>query len=208
MARLRVGVTCPNGHFNYFGDLWEPIKDKDVDKLAERSALPANCSECGVAPFELPHVEGRSREADSLARVGGQNVRSALQARPKERPPEGPLTPAEWKRRVFDYQRERLAGPALCLVTREPLSFAIDDAHHCLEKSILRARGLHEHVWDERNGIAIKARIHAGQTSGLHRIPAELLPDRVWQFARELGPWATARIREKHPTGGRSHATH
>lgn len=210
MARLRVGVTCPNGHFTYFGDLWEPIKDKDVDKLAERSAVPVRCEHpfgpdaaigerCQLPLEGLPHVEGQERETPRLARVGGKNVHTGLQSRSKDRPKEGPLTPGEWKRQVYDRQRPHRGTSALCIVTQEPLSFSADEAHHCLEKRLLRARGLHHLVWDARNGVGVKKRIHDGHTSALHRIPREALPPCVWEFAREVGPWAVARVEEDHP---------
>lgn len=207
MARVRVGLTCEQGHFNYFGDLWEPVKDKDVDKLAERSRLPVACehrvsgagAECGRPFTGLPHVEGREREGEQLARVGGRNVHAGLQSRPTARPTEGPLSPLEWKRRVFDRQRERPGGPALCAVTREPLSFNVDEVHHPLEKTFLRERNLHHLVWDERNGMAVLRRVHEAHTNRSRPIPRRFVPASAYQLARELGQWAVARIDEKHP---------
>lgn len=199
MARVRIGLTCEQGHFNYIGDLWEPVKDKDIDKLAERAMLPEHCDGCGAAFVGLSHVEGREREGEGLARVGGRNIHASLQSRPKERPQEGPLTPAEWKRRVFERQRERPGGPALCAVTGEPLSFHVDEVHHPLEKTFLRERGLHMHVWDERNGMAVKRAVHNGHTNRSRPIRRQYVPAITFQFARELGPWAVARINEKHP---------
>lgn len=208
--RVRVGLTCQQGHFNEIGQLWEPVKDKDIDKLAERARLPEGCEHvmlgkieaigpCCAAFTGLPHIEGREREGEGLARVGGRNIHAGLQSRPKERPKEGPLTPAEYKRRVFERQRERLGGPSLCAVTGEPLSFHVDEIHHPLEKTFLRERGLHEHVWDDRNGMAIKRAIHNGHTNRSCPIRRRFVPASAYQFARELGPWAVARIDEKHP---------
>lgn len=202
MARLRIGVTCPAGHFNPIGDLWEPIKDKDVDKLAERAMVPAVCEarkRCGKAIDTLAHVEGREREGDGLARRGGQNVRTPLQSKPTSRPTEGPLSPLEYKRRVFDRQRERPGGPSLCAVTGEPLSFYVDEVHHPLEKTFLRERELFMVVWDERNGMAVKRAVHNGHTNRSRPIKRRFVPVSAYQFARELGPWAVARINEKHP---------
>lgn len=203
--RVRVGLTCQQGHFNHVGDVWEPAKDKDVDKIAERARVPAACehrvgsSECGQPFTGLPHIEGRDREAEQLARVGGRNVHAGLQSRPKARPKEGPLSPLEWKRRVFERQRERPGGPVLCAVTGEPLSFSVDEAHHPLEKTFLRERGLHDKVWDERNGMAVKRLVHNGHTNRSRPIRRIYVPASAYQFARELGPWAVARIDEKHP---------
>lgn len=208
--RVRIGLTCELGHFNYFGDLWEPIRDKDVDKLAERSRLPVACehrvsaagSECGQPFRGLAHVEGQEREGEGLARIGGHNVHAGLQSRPKARPQEGPLTPAEWRRRAFDNQRERPGGPALCAVTREPLSWEVDHVHHPVEKAWLRSEGLHLLVWDERNALAIKASIHTGHTSGMNRIPRSALRPMNWVFAREVGAQAVARLEQAHPNRG------
>jgi hypothetical protein len=210
MAQVRVGLTCGAGHFNPIGALWEPVKDKDIDKLAERARIPTHCEYTELGALEsigpcvatlagLPHVEGREREANRLARVGGRNIPAGLSSSSKGRPNEGPLTPAEWARLTYERQRETPRGPSLCAVTREPLSFRHDHCHHPLEKRLLRARGLHAHVWDERNAIFVKASIHEGHTSKMQPIPREALPASVWEFAREIGPWATARVEADHP---------
>lgn len=207
MAQVRIGLTCEAGHFNEIGLLWEPVKDKDIDKLAERARVPVECervagrslANCGHPFVGLPHVEGRDREAQTLARHGGRNVRAPLESSSKKRPKEGPLKPAEWKRQVFDAQRPHPGAAALCAVTGEPLSFTYDDAHHPLEKRLLRARGLHHLVWDPRNGMAVKREIHEGQTSGTARIPRDKVPEHAWAFAREIGPWAVARVEADHP---------
>lgn len=221
MARVSIGLTCAAGHFNEIGQLWEPVKDKDIDKLAERARMPLLCellvgpapagnrpsewndpnviAQCGGAFVGLPHIYGRQREGEGLARVGGQNVHAGLTSRPQARPQEGPLSPSEWKRRIWDRQRERPGGPALCAVTREPLSWTADEVHHPLEKGLLRARGLHEHVWDDRNGIAVRRRVHERHTNRSEPIRRIYVPASAYEFARELGPWAVARIDEKHP---------
>jgi hypothetical protein len=205
MARVRIGLTCGSGHFNHIGDLWEPVKDKDCDKLAERARLPVACeyvprkNECGKA-LGLPHVEGREREADSPARIGGHNLHAGLQQGSPERK-RGPLTDSAWKRAVFEAQREhsRARGPSLCAVTGEPLSFDWDDAHHILEKRLLHAQGLDHIANDPRNGMFIKSEVHAGQTSGMARIPREKVPERAWEYAREIGSWAVARLESDYP---------
>ncbi len=201
MARVRVGLTCEQGHFNYIGDIWEPVKDKDIDKLVERVRVPVACDfrGCGLPFTGLAHVEGREREGEGLARVGGRNVHAGLTSRPKERPKEGPLTPVEWARRVWERQRIRPGGPVLCAVTDEPLSWAVDEVHHPLEKALLRERDLHMHVWDERNGMAIKRAVHAAHTSRMKPIARRFVPASAFEFARERGPWAVARINEAHP---------
>jgi hypothetical protein len=205
MPRVRIGLTCKLGHFNEIGWLWEPISDKEIDKLAERARVPVRCEQavgmdlCARPFIGLPHVENLEREVEQLARVGGQNVRTPLQSRPKAKPQEGPLSPSEWKRQVFERQRTHRGGPALCAVTGESLYFIADDAHHVLDKSLLRQRELFHLVWDARNGLAVKSIIHAGHTSRMRPIPRSALLPCNWEFAREIGPWAVARLEEKYP---------
>lgn len=209
MARVRIGLTCTKGHFNYFGDLWEPVRDKDIDKLAERAMLPDRCevvksrsrsgARCGAPLTGLPHVEGRDREADQLARVGGRNIPKGLeQTGPKPRK-RGPLTDAELRQVVFDRQRERPGGPALCAVTGKPLSWIHDDCHHVLDKRLMHARGEDHVANDPRNAIFIKASVHGGHTSGLARITRDKIPPEAWAYARERGEWAVQRLEADYP---------
>lgn len=201
MAQVAVGYTCPEGHFTWAFDCWEPVKDTDIDKQAERRAIPSKCEGCGADLEELPHVEGRERESPHPSRAKGRNIPAGLpQGRRSPRPKEGPLTPLEWRRRVFERQRPRPNKPSLCAVTGEPLDFQRDDCHHPLEKRLLRARGLHAHVWDPRNAVFVKAYIHTGHTFEGKKIPREALPDAVWEFAEEIGPWAVLRIQSDHPS--------
>jgi hypothetical protein len=206
MARVRIGLTCNDGHFNYFGDLWEPVKDKDIDKLAERSMLPTECEEpigdgdtCGHRFAGLPHVEGREREADQLARVGGRNVHKGLEQKGPKPRKRGPLTDGQLRQVVFDRQRERPGRPALCAVSGRPLSWQHDDCHHVLDKRLLHARGEDHVANDARNAIFIKADVHAGHTSGLHRITRDKIPPEAWAYAHERGPWAVQRLEADYP---------
>jgi len=198
MARVRIGLSCSDGHFNYFGDLWEPVKDKDVDKLAERARLPVDCETCGKS-LGLAHVEDRGRETEHLARVGGRNIPKPLDSRTAPRAQEGPLSPLEWKTAVFEGQRPRAGAASLCAVSGAPLSFQHDDAHHVLDKRLLRARGLLHLVWDPRNGMFITAAVHGGHTSRMAPITRDKIPEAAWQFAREVGPWAVARLESDYP---------
>lgn len=133
-----------------------------------------------------------------MKRVGGLK-RVGMKRKPrKPRPPEGPMTPQEWKLEVFTRQGFR------CAVTRKPLDLERDDAHHPLDKSELRKRGHFDRVWDSRNSIGVLARVHERHTTGARRITRDKLPPRVWEFARELDEregtqWATARIERGHP---------
>jgi len=60
-------------------------------------------------------------------------------------------------------------------------------AAHLIPKQALRRRGLHEYVWDPRNGIGACERAHRRSDSGLERFPVEVIPESAWEFARELG---------------------
>lgn len=202
MARVRIGITCDFGHFNYFGDLWEPVKDKDIDKLAERAMLPTFCEtvQCGVDLVnQLPHIEGREREANQLARRGGRNIHKGLEQKGPKPRQRGPLTDAQLRQVVFDRQRVRPGGAALCAVSGRSLSWAHDDCHHVLDKRLLHARGEDHVANDARNAIFIKADVHGGHTSGLHRITRDKIPPEAWAYAHERGPWAVQRLEADYP---------
>lgn len=207
MARVRIGVNCVNGHFNEIGLLWEPVKDKDIDKLAERAMLPERCevvklrsrigARCGAPLSGLPHVEGSDREAEQLARVGGRNVHKGLEQKGPKPRKRGPLSDAQLRQVTFD--RQRVNGVARCAVTGEPLSWQADDCHHVLDKRLMHARGEDDVANDERNAIFIKASVHGGHTSGLHRITRDKIPDGAWAYARERGEWAVQRLEADYP---------
>lgn len=168
----------------------------------------AACPECDapLLPSRLDGENGSMHTAcSSCAWRGEAEVKlveketPGLSRRPKPKPREGPLTPEAWRRAAFDQQRVDGRGPALCAVTEEPLSWEFDEVHHPLEKRLLRARGLYLVVWDPRNSLAVKKRVHLAHTAGDPKIARSFLPDRVWEFAREVGEWAVARIEEDHP---------
>lgn len=141
---------------------------------------------------------------EGLRRAGGRTGLSRGSRRP--RPPEGPLSPADWKRAVWQLAAGR------CTVTGLPLSRVDDEfgdhAHHCIPKQLLRRRGLHHLVWDPRNGIALKRAVHeAHEYTPNARVPYEALPQRVRDFATELGPWAEDALLRYHPAAGTSGAS-
>lgn len=120
-------------------------------------------------------------------RAGGQR---------KPRPPEGPLSPEEWRREVW-----RLAGGRSIVSaasTTNPLDRSFH-AHHPVPKSVLRDRGLYHLVWDPRNGVFATRREHLQHEARAEVIPYERLPARCREFAEELGPWAVARLLRNHP---------
>ncbi len=60
-------------------------------------------------------------------------------------------------------------------------------AHHILDKQYLKAAGKHDHLWDVRNGMGLCGYHHPRHTNWRQRVPRELLPPAVYDFAREVG---------------------
>jgi hypothetical protein len=172
-----------------------------------KAKYEARCPDCDrhLLPSRLDGENGSMHTACSCGWRGEVEVKqiqkesAGLSRRPKPKPREGPMTPEAWRRAAFDLARVDGRGPALCVVTGEPLSWEFDEVHHPLEKRLLRARGLYLVVWDPRNSLAVKKRIHLAHTAGDPKIARSFLPARVWEFAAELGEWATARIEDDHP---------
>jgi hypothetical protein len=115
-----------------------------------------------------------------------------------QRPPEGPLKPGVWRKRVWvlDDGRCRMCGKGL---PSEGDSW-VWHAHHAIEKQELRRRGLYHLVWDPSNGVLLCARCHRQHTAALPRVPGEKLPQRVRSFAERLGDWAEYALERAHPT--------
>lgn len=197
MAQREIGAVCSNDHFTFAFHLFDPVDFASIERQANRRALPTQCSICDAPLVSLPlTVEGE--EVERPQRGGSTLSRSSGGSKPKV----GPLTPAKWKKAVWERQalEQGRGGQApLCAVTREELNFIHDDAHHPLEKRLLKARGEHHRMYDPRNGMFVKARVHQGHTSMLAKIPAEYVPPCAFTFAREVGPWAIARIESDHP---------
>lgn len=59
-------------------------------------------------------------------------------------------------------------------------------AAHIIPKQALRRRGLYEHVYDPRNGIAACYRAHRRSDAGLERFPVESFDKAFWEFAEEV----------------------
>lgn len=138
--------------------------------------------------------------------AGAKSLRaSAQRAARAGRPAEGPLDPATWRENVF------AASAGRCIITGARARDADDRRFHChhpLPKGVLRARGLHGHVWDDRNGVLVTRAVHERHEHGAgdeHRIPRERLPAGVWAFAQELDEldgtsWATSLVERLHPS--------
>jgi hypothetical protein len=61
-------------------------------------------------------------------------------------------------------------------------------AHHVLSQQALKRRGLHELLWDPRNGVpTCEYPCHSNHTSAYRRIPRAVLPPNAEEFAAELG---------------------
>jgi hypothetical protein len=60
-------------------------------------------------------------------------------------------------------------------------------AHHVLPAQALKKRGLHEHLWDPRNGVPVCKHDHENHTTAYRRIPRAALPPGAEEFAAELG---------------------
>lgn len=197
MPAVEIGAVCEQGHFNLAFHAYRPVDPVSVDRQAERRALPTECFTCGASLAGLPltiegeKIERLQRGASTLSRGAGA-----------KKPQVGPLTPSAWKKAVWERQAREQGRPnqaPVCAVTGEELNFIHDDAHHPLEKRLLKARGEQHRMYDPRNGMFVKARVHGGHTSGMDRIPRSAVPASAFEFAREVGPWALARIESDHP---------
>lgn len=149
-------------------------------------------------------TRGKGPRADpERTRAFVERGRRRLRRRRRDRSGEGPLSPREWRVQVFELSGGR------CIVTGARARDAFDrrfHAHHPLEKELLPD----EHKWDPRNGVLVTVRAHERHTLAVDRIPRELLPARVWEFAREMDglrpgtQWATEAVCRLHPIGGGS----
>lgn len=162
----------------------------------KRGEGPKRRKRLGADPEKVREFMQRGRGALGRGRPAGDR-RSAPKKKKPQRPPEGPLTPREWQLAVFK------ASAGRCTVTntraRDP-----DDprfhAHHPVPKQTLRRRGLHDRVWDPRNGMLVLATLHADhEFAPDYRIPGERVPDSAREFAAELGPWAVDLLDRLHP---------
>lgn len=57
---------------------------------------------------------------------------------------------------------------------------------HLIPQSALKARGMHAHLWDRRNGLSVCRRVHTESDSGKLRFPVEKIPPEAWEFAAWL----------------------
>lgn len=100
---------------------------------------------------------------------------------------------------------------ALCGNTR-----GFKHAHHILGAAHLRTfvaglrlpedearRRLRALLSDDRNVLALHFRCHLNVEAHFATVPRARLPADVWEFAAELGPWATIRLERMYPTSDR-----
>jgi hypothetical protein len=153
---------------------------------------------------ELKRTGGLKRsELGRKAEVVRQELKRTgeLVRKQTRRPKEGPLSPAEWRRAVFD------ASGGRCIITGARARDAEDrrfHAHHLVPKRELRARRLYGRVWDPRNGVWLRREVHMRHEDAIERVPAAALPASVWQFCAELDAlegteWATRMVLRAHP---------
>jgi 5-methylcytosine-specific restriction endonuclease McrA len=99
--------------------------------------------------------------------------------------PEGPLTPGEWRYRVW------VADHGHCVLCRRwvPLrgGLFVWQAHHVVPKERLRREGLYHLVWDEDNGMTLCFECHGTVESG---VPPIAFPVRLGRFLGRLGQMA------------------
>lgn len=171
--------------------------DQEAAREFERRARQAGL---GRDPVKFAEFVRRGRGAPAVRSQG--RVNGAARSRR-----EGPLSPEEWRRAVA------LAADLRCIVTGARAYGPFDpafDAHHALPKRELRARGLHMHVYDARNGVFVAQEVHADHEYGAGddaRIARGLLPPAVWSFCAEMdrlgqGEWATVMVERQHPPAG------
>ena len=172
----------------------------------KRSGPPRRKKELRADPEKTRAFVQRSRENSTLGRSDGlsRGKTPARASKPVDRPKrpepeEGPLTPARWRYEVWALDqgvcRGCGAGP-----------FRLDDdawvwnAHHCIPKTVLRARGEHGRVWDPGNGIVLCRRCHEAH-HGIRPVRAHRLPERARTFAVSIGTWAEDVLDRQHPAG-------
>lgn len=72
------------------------------------------------------------------------------------------------------------------------------DAHHVLPVKTLKKLGLHEHLWDSRNGLALgrgACHCHEAHENRMRPVPRSKLPEAALEFAREHGlEWRLERL--------------
>lgn len=161
---------------------------------------------------EFGRATDRAREAFQRGRVVAREElkRVELKRRPKKRPPEGPMSPADWRRAVFN------ASGGWCKISRTRARDADDrrfHAHHPLPKSELRARGYFDRVYDPRNGTWLRRGVHLRHEAAVDRVPYTELPASVWDFCTELDilegtRWATDLVLRYHPARGERGRSH
>jgi hypothetical protein len=150
--------------------------------------------------------EWRQRSAErarSKPRASIKRGPSQLKRTSKRRPPprgvkEGPLTPTEWKKAVF----ERTGF--FCHVSGISVSLRYDDAHHCLPARVLRTNGAHDYLWDPRLGIPLSSTVHELHTNRSQVIYRDQIPASVWEVCAELAArdgteWAAIAVEREHP---------
>lgn len=61
------------------------------------------------------------------------------------------------------------------------------EVHHIVPKRILKREGYADRLWDDRNALVLCRRCHERHELAVRRVPFDLLPPQVHDFAEELG---------------------
>lgn len=108
------------------------------------------------------------------------------------RPVKGRLSEADRLRASYWHNVVVAGGCVMCKhfppevhLSRQPDVRTIR-AHHVLPKARLMREGKHEHLWDERNGMALCEYHHTRHHGYAQRVPRDLVRDETFGFAAEL----------------------
>jgi hypothetical protein len=83
------------------------------------------------------------------------------------------------------FWHDTVIGPHRCVMPGE--HFGPIQGHHVITKSRLKREGLSDAVWDVRNGVPVCELHHAQHHAHRERLPRELLPAGVFEFAADYG---------------------
>jgi hypothetical protein len=98
----------------------------------------------------------------------------------------------DWKREVTRGGCEMCRAHPVDSAVRHDRALDLQtiQGHHIIEQKHLKRHGKQGHLWDIRNGMGLCAYHHQRHTNWTQRVPRELLPPAVYDFADEIGlPW-------------------
>lgn len=139
---------------------------------------------------ELSRGSGLKRSKGLVTRTGLRRVargRRALGARHAHDPAHARVARAAFIKEVTAGGRCAMCGrPGHC------------DSHHVIPAKTLKKLGLHEHLWDARNGLPLgrgACHCHESHENRMRPVPRSKLPEAALEFAREHGlEWRLERL--------------